>query len=60
MVGDRIDNDIAPANRLGMTTIHLRVGRHRDQQALTTEDHADFTVEDCAGLTAALKRILNF
>jgi HAD superfamily hydrolase (TIGR01509 family) len=32
MVGDRIDNDISPARRLGMTTILLRTGRHIAQQ----------------------------
>ena len=31
MVGDRIDNDIAPANALGMRTVHFRTGRHRNQ-----------------------------
>jgi putative hydrolase of the HAD superfamily len=29
MVGDRIDNDIAPAKALGMAAILLRSGRHR-------------------------------
>lgn len=58
MVGDRIDNDIAPANRLGMTTIQLRAGRHRDQRPIAAEDFADFVVEDCAGLQAALASLL--
>ncbi|MBS0527400.1 MAG: HAD hydrolase-like protein, partial [Proteobacteria bacterium] len=31
MVGDRIDNDIAPAKALGMATIRFRTGRHRRQ-----------------------------
>lgn len=58
MVGDRIDNDIAPARWLGMTAIRLRTGRHRDQQprALDEVPHADVT--DVAGLRAALESIL--
>lgn len=59
MVGDRIDNDIAPANRLGMTTIQLRAGRHRAQRPMTAEDFADFVVEDCTGIQAALVRVLS-
>lgn len=58
MVGDRVDNDIAPANRLGMATIRFRTGRHRNQWVVSAEDEADFTVEDCAGLRAALERLL--
>lgn len=58
MVGDRIDNDIMPANRLGMTTIQLRAGRHRDQRPIAAEDFADFIVEDCAGLRTALASVL--
>lgn len=58
MVGDRIDNDIMPANRLGMTTIQLRAGRHRDQRPIAAEDFADFIVEDCSGLRTALASVL--
>jgi ribonucleotide monophosphatase NagD (HAD superfamily) len=32
MVGDRIDNDIAPACSLGMRTVLSRTGRHIAQQ----------------------------
>jgi len=32
-VGDRRDNDVAPAKALGMATVRLRVGPHADQPA---------------------------
>jgi len=58
MVGDRIDNDIAPARWLGMTAIRLRTGRHAGQQPRAHDEvpHAD--VEDVPALRAALERFL--
>ena len=35
MVGDRIDNDIAPAITLGMRTVLFRTGRHAAAAALS-------------------------
>jgi FMN phosphatase YigB (HAD superfamily) len=58
MIGDRIDNDIAPARLLGMRTILFRTGRHRAQQPRTLDEvpHAEVTtVEE---LQAALESLL--
>jgi HAD superfamily hydrolase (TIGR01509 family) len=59
MVGDRIDNDIAPARRLGMYTILFRTGRHIEQQPRSAEDlpHAEVTTVE--GLGAALDGALS-
>lgn len=54
MVGDRIDNDIAPARWLGMRTVLLRTGRHIDQQPRSWEETPDAEVRDVVGLRAAL------
>ena len=40
MVGDRIDNDIAPAKALGMATIQFRSGRHRRQRPRSAAERA--------------------
>lgn len=58
MAGDRIDNDIAPANSLGMRTILFRTGRHRHQQPRSWDDlpgHEAHTVEE---LREALTSVL--
>jgi len=54
MVGDRIDNDIAPANRLGMRTILFRTGRHFAQQPRSFTELPDAEVRTVEELTAAL------
>jgi len=45
MIGDRIDKDIIPAKAVGMKTIRLRVGLHKNQEPRTPEEIPDFTVE---------------
>jgi HAD superfamily hydrolase (TIGR01549 family) len=52
MVGDRPDNDIAPAKRLGWRTARIVRGPHR----MMLSEEADFTSEDLAQLGAALFR----
>ena len=54
MVGDRIDNDIAPANLLGMRTILFRTGRHIAQQPRSADELADAEVSSVEGLSEAL------
>ncbi|MGH2634420.1 MAG: HAD family hydrolase, partial [Tepidiformaceae bacterium] len=54
MVGDRIDNDIAPARVLGMRTVLFRTGRHREQQPRCVDEVPDFEVADVPSLAATL------
>lgn len=54
MVGDRIDNDIAPARLLGMRAILFRIGRHRDQQPRTWHEVPHATVDTVADLERAI------
>lgn len=58
MVGDRIDNDIAPARVLGMRTILFRTGRHIAQQPRSWEEAPDAEVRDVTGLRTALTAML--
>lgn len=54
MVGDRIDNDIAPAKALGMAAILFRSGRHRRQKPRTPAEEPDAVVTDVPELDAAI------
>jgi putative hydrolase of the HAD superfamily len=58
MVGDRIDNDIAPARVLGMRTVLLRTGRHIDQQLRSLDEVPDFEVRTVEELETALTAII--
>ena len=44
MVGDRLDNDIRPANAAGWHTIRLLQGYNRKQQPRDTLDLPDYTI----------------
>jgi HAD superfamily hydrolase (TIGR01662 family) len=54
MVGDRIDNDIAPARALGMATVRFRTGRHRRQRPRSPMEAPDREVTDVVELEAAI------
>jgi len=54
MVGDRLDNDVYPANVLGMRTVWLRVGTHAAQKPRVPEDVPDATIEDIRELVTVL------
>jgi putative hydrolase of the HAD superfamily len=54
MVGDRIDNDIAPARALGMKTVRLRTGRHLLQEAREASEVPDAEVADFDALGDAI------
>jgi putative hydrolase of the HAD superfamily len=58
MVGDRIDNDIAPAKLLGMRTVLFRTGRHVAQQPRSAAELPDAEVRDVDGLRRALDSLL--
>jgi putative hydrolase of the HAD superfamily len=59
MVGDRIDNDIAPARLLGMRTVLIRTGRHIGQQPRSWEEVADVEVRDAEGIEAAVGAVVS-
>jgi HAD superfamily hydrolase (TIGR01549 family) len=54
MVGDRVDNDIVPANILGMYTVLFRTGRHIGQQPRSLAEVPDAEVHDVSELEAAI------
>lgn len=58
MVGDRIDNDIAPARALGMRAVLFRTGRHCAQQPRAAAEVPHAEVHDVAGLRDALASLL--
>jgi HAD superfamily hydrolase (TIGR01549 family) len=59
MVGDRIDNDVVPGKLLGMRTVRIRTGRHRDQRARSWDEMADVEVDDAAGILQAVTQLLD-
>ena len=50
MIGDRIDNDIAPAKAVGMKTVWIKQGFGRLQTPLGEEDTPDYTIEHLSEL----------
>ncbi|MBM3648127.1 MAG: HAD-IA family hydrolase [Alphaproteobacteria bacterium] len=58
MVGDRIDNDIAPAKALGMAAILFRGGRHRRQRPRCSAEEPDAVVTDVRELEEAIDALL--
>lgn len=54
MVGDRIDNDIAPARLLGMRTVLYRTGRHIAQRPRSLDEVPDREVHTVPELESAL------
>jgi HAD superfamily hydrolase (TIGR01549 family) len=56
MIGDRLDNDIYPANILGMRTIWVRIGPHAVQRPRIPEDVPDAEVEHMSEVLAVLDR----
>lgn len=52
MIGDRIDNDTAPAQSLGMKGVWIKQGFGRHQTALAEKNPPDYEVDN---LTELLK-----
>jgi FMN phosphatase YigB (HAD superfamily) len=46
MVGDRIDKDIIPAKLIGMKTVRVKVGIHKNQEPRIPEEIPDLTVQN--------------
>jgi putative hydrolase of the HAD superfamily len=57
-IGDRIDNDIAPARALGMKAILFRSGRHRRQRPRSSGEEPDAVVTDVRELETAIDALL--
>ena len=45
MIGDRIDKDIIPAKAIGMKTIRIKTGIHKNQEPRIPEEIPDITIE---------------
>jgi len=54
MIGDRIDNDIVPAKRLGMKTIWIKQGFGKYWQIGSQEEQADYEVNNLIDLLELL------
>lgn len=57
MVGDRIDKDVIPARLLGMRTVLVRTGIHRNQIPRTPFEIPDVDLPGIDGLAKAIKRL---
>lgn len=55
MIGDRPDNDIAPAGRLGMKTVRIMQGLAKYAPPSCPEEIPDFTADDLDGLCRLLR-----
>jgi HAD superfamily hydrolase (TIGR01509 family) len=53
-VGDRPDNDVAPARALGLTTVRLRRGPHAEQAPRTDAEQPDIEARDLVGAARRL------
>ena len=50
MIGDRLDNDIAPAKSIGMRTVWIKQGFGKCQTPLSEKDTPDYTIEHLSEL----------
>jgi FMN phosphatase YigB (HAD superfamily) len=57
MVGDRIDNDIIPAKMLGMKTVLIRTGLHRNQVPRVPAEIPDAELKGVSGLAEAVIKV---
>ena len=57
MVGDRIDKDIIPAKQVGMKTILIRVGLHKNQRPRIPDELPDLELPNIVGLASAVDRL---
>ena len=51
MLGDRIDNDIVPANKIGMKTVWIKQGFGSYAEPKTVEEQPDYIVNNLAEIT---------
>jgi HAD superfamily hydrolase (TIGR01662 family) len=55
MVGDRIDNDIIPANKIGMTTVWIKQGFGSYAEPKTVEEQPDYIVNNLAEIAEVFR-----
>ena len=55
MIGDRIDNDIIPANKIGMTTVWIKQGFGSYAEPKTVEEQPDYIVNSLAEITEVFR-----
>lgn len=55
MVGDRVDNDVAPAKKLGMKTVCVKLGIHKLNTPKNEFEVPDYTVDTIEELLNILK-----
>ncbi len=55
MIGDRLDNDIIPAKKLGMRTIWFRQGRYAALEPRVPDEIPDVTIYDLEDLPSAVR-----
>ena len=55
MIGDRLDNDIAPANRLGMHSVWLLRGLGACHEPQNAEEIAEYTIQTLSELFELLE-----
>ena len=55
MAGDRIDNDIIPANKIGMTTVWIKHGFGGYAELKEIEEHPDYTINNLNDLLNLLE-----
>lgn len=51
MVGDRLDNDIIPANKIGITTVWIKQGFGSYAEPKTVEEQPDYIVNNLVEIT---------
>ncbi|MXW77790.1 MAG: HAD family hydrolase [Gemmatimonadetes bacterium] len=57
MIGDRLDNDIIPAKKLGLRTIWFRQGRYAALEPRVPDELPDETISDLENLPSAIVSI---
>ena len=57
MIGDRLDNDVIPAKKLGMQTIWFRQGRYATLEPRVPDEIPDVTINDLEDLPSAVRSI---
>ncbi len=56
-VGDRIDKEIAAGNKLGMVTVRVLTGRHKQRKPTKKNEKPDYTINSICELPKLLRRL---